>query len=183
MELTKTKLKEIIKDVMIENYGPQSVSPWTGNYEEYAEAASEAQNIYSQGTAQEFIEHFETISPEKHAGIYHYLKKAGGMDPMKGIKPGDPGYVDWRERSLKDPDAVNLAIIIRRMMDKEAHEMRRKMTEPPHPQRTKTGKQYKSHEEYFRSEIAPDFAGGEESELMRKHFGPSEIDESSKTTL
>ena len=181
MEITTKRLREIITEEISKMAEASMASspngPWTDNYGNWERAAQEARDTAT--TAGDSSAAFDTrvtsLRSEDKVGAYHRLMSVGGADPMPGLKPGDPEYVDWRERPQRDGISVKLAMYIRSSMSPEEHTLRREMTEPPAPERTVAGTQYANHEEYYQAEaseelkqVAAEF-GGDDSGTMQKY--------------
>jgi hypothetical protein len=182
MEITKARLREIIteeiQNMTAEARIPASPNgPWTDDYANWERTAEEARATAT--TSGDSSDAFDTWSASLEStdkiGTYHRLMSTGGADPMIGVKPGDPEYVDWRDRPQRDGISVKLAMHVRSGMTAEEHTLRREMTEPPAPERTRAGTQYANHEEYFQAEaseelkqVAGEF-GGDESGTMQKY--------------
>ena len=181
MEITKARLREIITEEiskMAEARIPSSPQgPWTDDYANWDKSAQEARATAT--TAGDSSEAFDawvvSMESANKVGVYHRLMSTGGADPMPGMRPGDPEYVDWRDRPQRDGVSVKLAMYIRSGMSPEEHTLRREMTEPPSPEHTTAGTQYANHEEYFQAEaseelkqVADEF-GGDESGTMQKY--------------
>jgi len=201
MDITQSRLREIINEEIVRLHsdsklhearvpGQEAEGPWDDDYAAYDDLTQEVLRTYKDGTPFEFIDIFEVMSPEEHAGIYHRLHDLGGHDVtspeakerMASLELYDaPKYGGQRHEEymatkykLKNAEYIQLAIVIRRMMDVETHEIRRLMTEPPHPRATEKKRLYRNYEEYFRSEVNPDFRGGDESKIIAKYMKSEE---------
>ena len=181
MEITKARLREIITEEISKMAEASMASspqgPWTDDYAEWHERAEEARaTATTAGNSSEAFDAWaSSLESRNKVGVYHRLMSAGGMDPMVGVKPGDPDYVDWRDRPNRDGVSVKMAMYIRSGMTPDEHTLRREMTEPPAPERTTAGTQYANHEKYFQAEaseelkqVANEF-GGDESGTMQKY--------------
>tara|TARA_Y100000593_G_scaffold4623_1_gene9139 strand:- start:3445 stop:4002 length:558 start_codon:yes stop_codon:yes gene_type:complete len=181
MEITKARLREIITEEISKMAEAQDLSnlprPWEDDYAKWDKLAGEARATAT--TAGDSSEAFDAwmVSMESadKVGVYHRLMSTGGADPMPGMRPGDPEYVDWRDRPQRDPISVKMAMYIRSSMTPDEHTLRREMTAPPAPERTTAGTQYANHEAYFQAEaseelkqVADEF-GGDESGTMQKY--------------
>ena len=157
-----------MKEARIE--GQPASGPWDNDYDDWQPLLDNILETYQNEPTKDFMEMMEKMSSEDHAGVYHRIQFLSGMDPMHGISRDDPKYVPWRERQLKDRDLHGFGIMLRRMMDNDTHQVRREMTEPPLPRATKSGKQFDNFEHYFRTDVAPDYTGGDESYVLAKYL-------------
>ena len=170
MEITVGRLKEIVEEELQKSFlseqgnNDKKKAPWENEYRDYNYVAMEVISKYSasrvsKNPVKTFSDFAKTLSSEQHAGAYHRLHAIGGFDPeLAKHKPGDSDYIPWRERELKDSKLINIAILLRRLMDHKTHVMRRDMYAPPTDDRPPVGQQ-------FSKDI------GEESPTMRKHAG------------
>jgi len=167
MQITVGRLKEIVEEELQKSFlneNEKKKAPWENEYRNYNYVAMEVISKYSasrvsKNPVKTFSDFVKTLSSEQHAGAYHRLHAIGGFDPaLKKHEPGDPEYIPWRERELKDSKLINIAILLRRLMDHKTHVMRRDMYAPPTDDRPPVGQQYSKDIE-------------EESPIMRKYAG------------
>ena len=110
---------------------------------QYQKKAHQLMSAFKEGQ-EAFKAAASMLTPEEHAGIYHYLHDEGGLGPLS------TGFMDQIRSGalgLRNPEFIRAAIALRVLMDEKpgSHQARIGMVDSPHepvdPEKYKGGSQ------------------------------------------